>query len=115
MLPTAMDGPHLLAYNEQILAPILKKGDIVFMDNVSTHLGRWCRRSNQSPRRKRFLPSPYSPDFNPIEQLFASLKSFLRKAKTPRRAALESHRLVSQNGIQRRMQSLPCKLGLRLT
>ena len=38
MLDGAMDGPHFLAYIEQMLAPTLKKGDIVFMDNVSTHL-----------------------------------------------------------------------------
>jgi transposase len=112
----AMDGPHFLAYIEQILAPTLKKGDIVFMDNVSTHLVDGVEEAIEARGARVFYLPPYSPDFNPIEQLFAKLKSFLRKAKARTvERLLESHRLVSQNGIQRRMQSLPCKLGLRLT
>jgi hypothetical protein len=92
MLDGAMDGPHFLAYIEQMLAPTLKKGDIVFMDNVSTHL------------------------VDGVEEDLCQVKIVPTQSKgAHRRAALESHRLVSQSGIQRRMQNLPCKLGLRLT
>ena len=81
MLDGAMDGPHFLAYVEQILAPTLKRGDIVFMDNVSTHLVDGVEEAIQARGARVFYLPPYSPDFNPIEQLFAKLKSFLRKAK----------------------------------
>ncbi len=81
MLDGAMDGPHFLAYVEQILAPTLKKGDIVFMDNVSTHLVDGVEEAIVARGASVFYLPPYSPDFNPIEQLFAKLKSFLRKVK----------------------------------
>ena len=74
-----MDGPYFLAYVEQILAPTLKKGQIVFLDNVSTHKVEG-EAIEARGARVVFLPA-YSPDLNPIEQLFARLKSFLRKMK----------------------------------
>jgi len=81
MLDGAMDGPHFLAYVEQMLAPTLKRGDIVFMDNVSTHLVDGVEEAIEARGAYvSYLPA-YSPDFNPIEQLFAKLKSFLRKVK----------------------------------
>jgi len=68
-----------LAYVEQILAPTLKKGQIVFLDNVSTHKVDGVEEAIEARgARPIFLPA-YSPDLNPIEQLFARLKSFLRK------------------------------------
>jgi transposase len=80
-LDGAMDGPHFLAYIEQILAPTLKKGDIVFMDNVSTHLVDGAEEAIEARGASvHYLPA-YSPDFNPIEQLFSKLKAFLRKMK----------------------------------
>ena len=76
-----MDGPYFLAYVEQILAPTLKKGQIVFLDNVSTHKVDGVEEAIEARgARAIFLPA-YSPDLNPIEQLFARLKSFLRKMK----------------------------------
>ena len=80
-LDGAMDGPHFSAYVEQIRAPTLKKGDIVFMDNVSTHLVDGVEEAIEARGASLFYLPPYSPDFNPIEQLFAKLKSFLRKVK----------------------------------
>src|ERR1700675_21254 len=81
VLDGPMDGPHFLAYVEQILAPTLKKGQIVFLDNVSTHkVGGVEEAIAASGACAVFLPA-YSPDLNPIEQLFARLKSFLRKMK----------------------------------
>ena len=76
-----MDGPDFLAYVEQILAPTLKKGQIVYLDNVSTHKVDGVEEAIEARgARAVFLPA-YSPDLNPIEQLFARLKSFLRKMK----------------------------------
>ena len=81
VLDGPMDGPHFLAYVEQILAPTLKKGQIVFLDNVSTHKVDGVEEAIEARgARAVFLPA-YSPDLNPIEQLFARLKSFLRKMK----------------------------------
>src|SRR6516162_5719097 len=81
VLDGPMDGPYFLAYVEQILAPTLKKGQIVFLDNVSTHKVDGVEEAIEARgARAVFLPA-YSPDLNPIEQLFARLKSFLRKMK----------------------------------
>jgi transposase len=59
----------------------LKKRDIVFMDNVRTHLVDGVEEAILARGASVFYLPPYSPDFNPIEQLFATLKSFLRKVK----------------------------------
>ena len=79
VLEGAMNGETFRAYVEQILAPTLKQGDIVFMDNVSVHKVVGIRDAIE--RRGAFLVylPAYSPDLNPIEQLFAKLKSVLRK------------------------------------
>ena len=81
VLDGAMDGPHFLAYVEQILAPTLKKGDIVFMDNVSTHLVDGVEETIEARGASVYYLPAYSPDFNPIEQFFSKFKAFLRKMK----------------------------------
>jgi len=63
----AMDGPSFLAYVEQVLAPALRKGHIVFMDNLRTHKIDGVRQAVEAVGAKvRYLPA-YSPDLNPIE------------------------------------------------
>jgi transposase len=75
----AMDGPAFLAYVEQVVAPTLRKGDIVFMDNLRTHKVYGVREAIEAVGATlRYLPA-YSPDLNPIEQAFAKLKAALRK------------------------------------
>jgi transposase len=75
----AMDGPAFLAYVEDVLAPTLKKQDIVFMDNVRTHKVAGVAEAIEAVGAElRYLPA-YSPDMNPIENLYAKLKSDLRK------------------------------------
>jgi transposase len=83
--PCVIDGPingqSFLAYVEQILVPTLKPNDIVVIDNLGSHKGHAVRKAIHSAgARLRFLP-PYSPDLNPIEQVFAKLKTLLRKAE----------------------------------
>ncbi|MEQ1812644.1 MAG: IS630 family transposase [Terricaulis sp.] len=76
----AMNGETLAAYVEQILAPTLKRGDIVVWDNVPIHKNEDARRAVEARgARVLFLP-PYSPDLNPIELAFSKLKALLRKA-----------------------------------
>src|ERR1700731_2176282 len=69
-----------LAYVEQILVPTLNAGDIVIMDNLGSHKRQAIRRAIPAAGAKLFFLPPYSPDLNPIEQVFAKLKTLLRKA-----------------------------------
>jgi transposase len=75
-----MDGPCFRAYIEQFVVPTLRPGDIVVMDNLSSHKVDGIREAIEAAGAElRYLP-PYSPDLNPIEQFFAKLKALLRKA-----------------------------------
>lgn len=81
--PCVIDGPingrSFLAYVEQILVPTLVPGDIVVMDNLSSHKRVAVREKIEAVgATMRFLPT-YSPDFNPIEKAFSKLKAMLRK------------------------------------
>ena len=82
--PCVFDGPingqSFLAYVEQVLVPTLSPGDIVIMDNLGSHKGQAVRRAIRQAGAKLFFLPPYSPDLNPIEQVFAKLKTLLRKA-----------------------------------
>lgn len=83
--PCLFDGPingeSFLAYTEQVLAPTLAPGDIVIMDNLGSHKSQAVRAAiRKVGARLIFLP-PYSPDLNPIEQVFSKLKTLLRKAR----------------------------------
>ncbi len=80
VLDGAMNGVAFLAYVEQVLAPTLKPGDVVVMDNLPAHKSVAVRQAIEGAGAElRFLP-PYSPDFNPIEMAFSKLKAFLKKA-----------------------------------
>ena len=75
-----MNGTIFKAYVVQSLAPSLKPGDIVIMDNLSSHKVDGVRQAIEAVGATlQYLP-PYSPDLNPIEQLFAKIKALLRKA-----------------------------------
>jgi transposase len=77
----AINGDVFLAYVEQELVPTLKEGDIVVMDNVSSHKVAGVKEAIESADATVLYLPPYSPDFNPIEQVFAKLKTLLRKLK----------------------------------
>ncbi len=79
--PWVLDGPingeSFRTYVDQVLAPTLKPGDVVILDNLGSHKGQAVRRAiRASGARLLFLP-PYSPDLNPIEQVFAKLKHLM--------------------------------------
>jgi len=82
--PCVLDGPingrSFLAYVEQFLIPTLKRGDIVVMDNLGSHKRQAIRAALTAVGAKLFFLPPYSPDLNPIEQVFPKLKTLLRKA-----------------------------------
>ena len=83
--PWFIDGPingeAFQLYVEKVLVPTLRPGDIVIMDNLGSHKGQAVRRAIRAAGAKLFFLPPYSPDLNPIEQVFAKLKTLLRKAE----------------------------------
>jgi transposase len=82
--PMVLDGPingdWFEAYVRQILVPELRRGDIVIMDNLSSHKRTSVRELIEAVGATLVFLPPYSPDFNPIEKAFARLKALLRKA-----------------------------------
>ena len=86
----AINGEAFAAYAERLLAPSLAPGDIVVVDNLPAHKVKAARAAiERAGAMLVFLP-PYSPDFNPIEQAFAKLKTLLRKAAARTIHALET-------------------------
>jgi transposase len=80
VLDGPIDGESFTIYVEKVLLPILKPGDIVIMDNLGSHKDKAVRTLIRSVGAKLFFLPKYSPDMNPIEQVFAKLKHLLRKA-----------------------------------
>lgn len=75
-----INGERFLAWVQQALAPTLNPGDVVIMDNLSSHKSPAIRKAIREAGARLFFLPPYSPDLNPIEQVFAKLKTLLRKA-----------------------------------
>jgi transposase len=82
--PFVLDGPinrnAFETYVEKVLLPELRPGDVVIMDNLSSHKGPNVRAMIEAAGASLLYLPPYSPDFNPIENAFAKLKALLRKA-----------------------------------
>ncbi len=83
--PWLIDGPingeRFRIYVEKVLIPTLRPGDIVILDNLGSHKGKAVRQAIREAGAKLFFLPKYSPDLNPIEQVFAKLKHMLRKAR----------------------------------
>ena len=82
--PWILDGPinaeAFKTYVEKVLTPTLRSGDLVIMDNLGSHKGKAVRQAIRVAGAKLIFLPKYSPDLNPIEQVFAKLKHLLRKA-----------------------------------
>ena len=82
--PCVIDGPIngdlFRAWVEQFLVPTLRPRDIVVLDNLGSHKGHATRRAIRAAGAHLLFLPPYSPDLNPIEMMFAKLKTLLRKA-----------------------------------
>lgn len=74
-----INGRSFRTWVERCLAPVLRRGDIVVLDNLSSHKASVIRKAIRAVGAKLFYLPPYSPDLNPIEQVFAKLKTLLRK------------------------------------
>jgi len=89
-LPGAIDGAAFAAFVEQELAPRLRPGQVVVLDNLTAHKGERVRRAIEAAEcRLLFLP-PYSPDFAPIEQAFSKIKAHLRGVAARTQETLEA-------------------------
>jgi transposase len=80
LLEGPIDGESFRTYVERVLLPTLRPGDLVVMDNLGSHKGKAVRQLIRAAGAKLFFLPKYSPDLNPIEQVFAKLKHLLRKA-----------------------------------
>ena len=96
---TIVDGPVnadvFVAFVEQVLSPKLKRGDIVVMDNLSSHKNAKIRQSIEARDATLIYLPPYSPDLNPIEMIFSKIKQTLRGMA-----------LRTQNALWNSMQSV---------
>ena len=75
----AMNSETFLAYTEQFLAPALRPGDVVIMDNLSSHKVKGVREAIEAVGCDLWYLPPYSPDLNPIEKLWSKVKTWLRR------------------------------------
>jgi transposase len=75
----AVNAPTFLAYVERVLVPALHRGDVVIFDNLSSHLSPEVTAAIERAGASVLPLPPYSPDFNPIEEMFSKLKGFLRR------------------------------------
>jgi len=96
--PWLLDGPingeRFRLYIEKVLVPTLRPGDIVVMDNLGSHKSKAVRQAIRAAGAKLFFLPKYSPDLNPIEQFFAKLKHWLRRAQS--RSADAVYHTISQ-------------------
>jgi transposase len=90
MLSGGMDGEAFLTYLEKFLIPCLKAGDVVVLDNLSTHKIAKARQKIEAAGAEFMFLPPYSPDLNPIENAYSKLKNHLRKSKARTLDTLEN-------------------------
>ena len=88
LLDGPMNGERFRFYVEKVLVPTLAPGDVVILDNLGSHKGKAIRQAIRQAGAKLLLLPKYSPDLNPIEQVFAKLKHLLRKAAARTREAV---------------------------
>ena len=81
MIDGPINGEMFLLYVRKVLAPTLMSGDVVVMDNLGSHKGKAARATIRAQGAHLIFLPPYSPDLNPIEQVFAKLKHLMRKAQ----------------------------------
>ena len=119
--PCVIDGPIngelFRAYIEQVLVPTPKPGDIVVIDNLGSHRGKAVRSAIRAAGAKLFFLPPYSPDLNPIEQVFAKLKTLLRNARRAnRRNNVETNRRPAVSLQLRRVRQLlrQCRICFKI-
>jgi len=109
--PWLIDGPingeRFRLYVEKVLLPTLRPDDLVVIDNLGSHRGKAIRRIIRSVGAKLFFLPKYSPDLNPIEQLFAKLKHWLRnRRRSLSRCRVQRYRPHPRHRHNKRMRQL---------
>ena len=94
----AMNGATFLMYVEQVLVPALRRGDVVVFDNLSSHLSPEVSEAIEKAGASVLPLPPYSPDFNPIEEMFSKFKEFLRRVGPGEGAPVRRDRRGSTRG-----------------
>ena len=111
--PLVIDGPingdWFCAWVEKCLIPTLEPGDVVVLDNLGSHKGAAVRKALRKARAHLLFLPPYSPDLNPIEQVFAKLKTLLKKANE--RTVEDTWRRIG--GLLDRFSAAECSNCLR--
>jgi transposase len=104
-IAAATDGDVFLAYLEQVLCPQLQAGQVVIMDNLRAHKVEGVRENIEARGARLVYLPPYSPDFNPIEQIWAKVKQSLRSLKARTVETLEQavgealHAVTAENTL----------------
>jgi transposase len=88
LLPGALDAAAFQTYVQQVLVPVLRPGDIVVLDNLKAHKRKAVARAIRKVGAGVWYLPPYSPDFNPIEKVWAKVKAWLRKVEARTTEAL---------------------------
>jgi transposase len=88
LLDNPINGTRFRVYIEKVLVPTLSPGDVVIADNLGSHKGKAVRHAIRQAGARLLLLPKYSPDLNPVEQVFAKLKHLLRKAAARSREAV---------------------------
>ena len=81
IIDSPINGELFTLYVEKVLAPTLTSGEVVILDNLGSHKGKLARDAIRAKGAHLFFLPPYSPDLNPIEQVFAKLKHLMRAAE----------------------------------
>jgi len=81
VIDSPINGELFTLYVEKVLAPTLTRGEVVILDNLGSHKGKPAREAIRAKGAHLLFLPPYSPDLNPIEQVFAKLKHLLRDAE----------------------------------
>jgi transposase len=95
----ALNGDIFRAYVTQLLAPSLKPGDVVIMDNLSSHKVSGIVQAIEAAGAKVVFLPPYSPDLNPIELMWSKIKAILRKLKVRSKELLNDAIAYAFNGV----------------
>jgi transposase len=111
----ATDADVFRAYVHEVLCPTLREGDVVVADNLSAHKAAGVQEAIAAKGARRLYLPPYSPDLNPIERCWSTIKTFLRAAKARTREALDAavtSALATVTASDARAWFAPCGYGL---
>jgi transposase len=111
----ATDADVFRAYVHEVLCPTLREGDVVVADNLSAHKAAGVQEAIAAKGARLLYLPPYSPDLNPIERCWSTIKTFLRAAKARTREALDAavtSALATVTASDARAWFAPCDYGL---